>query len=152
MESGSQRSFLRLFTFKGNGSTHFLNQFLCNRHSQTCSANFVRLPACSCANGSKYVSGTLLSFRFLYPDRQIPSSSFPAVRMEFPHAADIDMSVFSVIFHRIDRIFIIITFHIPWTSIRFRCMISLSPTRSEYSVLRRSVRSQQVLPWKFCSD
>ena len=41
------------FTFKGNGSAHFLYQFFVIGIPSPVPANFVRLPACSCANGSK---------------------------------------------------------------------------------------------------
>ena len=104
------------FTFKGNGSTHFLDQILCNRHSKSCSGKFC---AASCVFLCKWFKNMFLEL-LSHSDSGIPADKFHCGHSWLSgwdfHAADIDMSVFSVIFHRIGQDIHHHPFHIPRTS------------------------------------
>ena len=104
------------FTFKGNSSTHFLDQLLCDRHSQACSCKSC---ATSCMFLCKWFKNLFLEC-FCDPDSGIPAGKFYRrhfwlIRHNFP-AADIDISIFFIIFHCIWQDVHQNTFHMNRTS------------------------------------
>ena len=104
------------FTFKGNGPTHFFNQFFGNRHSQTCSGKFC---AASFMFLCKWFKNMFLELIW-HSDSCIPADKFYCRHSRLfgwnLHAADINRSVCFVIFHRIRQDIHHHTFHILWAS------------------------------------
>ena len=89
------------FTFKGNGSAHFLHQFFCDWHSQPRSGEFC---AASCMFLCKWFKNAFLEC-LCHSNSGVSADKFQCghcclFRWDFP-TADIDISVFFVIFHRI---------------------------------------------------
>ena len=104
------------FTFKSNGSTHFLDQLPCNGHSQSGSD---KLCAASRIFLCKWFKNMLLEL-LSHSDSGIPADKFHCRHFRLFgwdfHAADIDLSVFFVIFHRIRQNIHHHPFHISRTS------------------------------------
>ena len=97
---GSPHTF---FTFEGDGSPHFLDQLLGNRHSQACSRVFCAAAGILLCKGLK---NTFLE-RLGHPDPRIPADKFHCgyicpLGWELL-AAHIDLSVFLVILHRVGQ-------------------------------------------------
>ena len=104
------------FTFKSNGSTHFLDQLPCNGHSQSGSD---KLCAASCMFLCKWFKNMFLEL-LSHSDSCIPADKFHCRHSwlfgwDF-HAAKINMSIFSVIFHCIGQDIHHHTFYIPRAS------------------------------------
>ena len=97
---GSPHTF---FTFEGDGSSHFLDQLLGDRHSQACSRVFCAAAGILLCKGLK---NTFLE-RLGHPDPRIPADKLHCgyicpLGWELL-AAHIDLSVFLVILHRVGQ-------------------------------------------------
>ena len=131
----------------------FSTSFFCDWHSQPCSGEFC---AASCMFLCKWFKNAFLEC-LCHSDPGISADKFQCghcclFRWDFP-TADIDISVFFVIFHRIGQNIHQGPFHMHRTSNKIPvCNFFFLPTGSGYSALWPSVRSHPVFPQKYCSD